>query len=95
MTANACCAQTIPLSRPLHERALDALYDKMRDFRLALKAQAEERSRQRELQAVADMNELLLKDIGAPEWMIASARARREADQQVLVELRQGGLFRG
>jgi hypothetical protein len=39
---------------------------------------------------MADMNELLLRDIGAPDWMIAEASARREVDRQQLVEMYQG-----
>ena len=30
-----------------------------------------------ELQAMRDMNELLLRDIGAPDWMVANASMRR------------------
>jgi hypothetical protein len=43
-----------------------------------------------ETRALADMNELLLRDIGAPDWMIAEAAARREVDRQQLNLLRAG-----
>jgi hypothetical protein len=43
-----------------------------------------------DMEAVADMNELLLRDIGAPDWLIAQAAARREIERQRMIELNSG-----
>lgn len=85
----ACCPTTIPLSRPLHQRLLDAAIDKLHTLRRAWRRRAEDRRLERELDAMADMNELLLRDIGAPEWLIARAGERREVQRHELQELRQ------
>ncbi len=85
----ACCPTTIPLTRPLHQRLLDDAVDRLHTLRRAWRSQAEERRLRRELDALADMNELLLRDIGAPEWLIARAGARREMQQQELRDLHQ------
>ena len=84
------CNTTIPLVRPLHERFIDALDGAWQELRQALQRRADRRRRERELDAVADMNELLLRDIGAPEWLVSQAQARRDADRQRLVELNLG-----
>jgi hypothetical protein len=68
---------TIPLARPLHQRALDALAEVRRAWRAARQRRRMRRRAEQELQALRDMNELLLRDIGAPEWMIADASLRR------------------
>ena len=68
---------TIPLSRPLHQRALAALAEAWRAWQAGRRHRGERRSAERELQAVRDMNELLLRDIGAPDWMVADAAERR------------------
>jgi hypothetical protein len=81
---------TISLVRPLHERVLDALGDAWRDLRQAVQRRIEQRREARELDAVADMSELLLRDIGAPDWLIAQAQARRDANQLRLVEYNLG-----
>lgn len=85
----APCPSTICLSRPLHQRLLDSAADTLRSLRAAWARRVEERRLERELDAMADMNELLLRDIGAPEWVIARAGARREMQQQELRELHQ------
>lgn len=84
------CPSTVSLVRPLHVRLLDTLADGWRGLRMAMRQRAEARRRDRELDAVADMNEVLLRDIGAPEWLIAQAQQRREADLLRLYELNHG-----
>ncbi|HEY0859219.1 MAG TPA: hypothetical protein VGE16_19275 [Albitalea sp.] len=85
----ACCPTTIPLTRPLHQRLLDAAADGLHSLRREWQRHAEERRLERELDAMADMNELLLRDIGAPEWLIARAGERREMERQELRQLHQ------
>ena len=78
---------TIHLSRPLHGRVVAWLADGMSRLRNAWRRGQARRRAQHELAAVADMNELLLRDIGAPEWMIADAATRRDAHELRLYEL--------
>lgn len=84
------CPAAIPLVRPLHERLADTLADAWQGLRKALRARAEARRHEREMAAMADMNALLLRDIGAPEWLISQAQVRRESDLQRLFELNHG-----
>ena len=74
---NTNCTTTIPLARPLHQRALDALADTWRSWQAARQRRRTRRRAEHELQAMRDMNELLLRDIGAPDWMVANASMRR------------------
>ena len=90
MNTTTCCATTIPLSRPLHERLLDQVSDWLKPLQAAWRRRAERRRLERDLEAVADMDELLLRDIGAPEWMINQAAVRRSSEGQRLMELRMG-----
>ena len=83
----APCSSTIPLSRLLHQRLLDALLDGWRAFAAARRQRAERVRTEREMEAVADMNDALLRDIGAPDWMVAGAAARRDAQEMRLFEL--------
>ena len=87
------CSTVIPLSRPLHDKLLDAVGETWQMLRTAWRHHLEHRRVERELDAVADMNELLLRDIGAPEWMISQAMVKREADRQHLLEVHLGGRF--
>ena len=90
MNTTTCCATTIPLIRPLHERLLDRMSDWLKPVHAAWRRRAERRRLERDLEAVADMDELLLRDIGAPEWLINQAAARRNSEGQRLLELRMG-----
>ena len=88
------CASLIPLHRSWHQRLLDySMADAVRSLAAAWERHAKRRREQRELVAVAEMNELLLRDIGAPDWMVAEAAARREVDQLRLTELRNEQLI--
>jgi hypothetical protein len=84
------CPTTISLSRPLHARVLDAVGDAFYAWSNAWEERAEKRQRERQLDAIADMNELLLRDIGAPDWLVAQANMRREIERQRLFELHVG-----
>jgi len=87
------CSTVIPLARPLHDRLFDVVAEALQALRSAWHHSAERRRDERELDAVADMNELLLRDIGAPEWMIAQAAARRDLDHVRLLQAYQGARF--
>jgi hypothetical protein len=87
------CSPVIPLSRPLHDKLFDAVGGTLQTLRTAWRLHLERRRVERELDAVADMNDLLLRDIGAPEWMISQAMVKREADRQRLIEVHVGGRF--
>ena len=87
------CSTVIPLSRPLHDKLFDAVGEALQALRTAWRRRLERRRVVRELDAVADMNDLLLRDIGAPEWMISQAMVRREADRQRQLEVHLGGRF--
>jgi len=84
------CPTTISLSRPLHARVLDAIGDALYAWSNAWEERAETRRQQHRLEAIADMNELLLRDIGAPDWLVAQANMRREIERQRLFELHVG-----
>jgi hypothetical protein len=83
----------IPLSRPLHDKLIDAVADTLKALQLAWRERLERRRVERELDAVADMNEVLLRDIGAPEWMISKAAAQRDIDRTRLLQAYQGARF--
>ncbi len=87
------CPSTIQLSRPLHDRLLERASDALGALRGAWQRHLERRRIQRELDAVADMNEVLLRDIGAPEWMISQALMKRDSDRQRLLEVHYGSRF--
>jgi len=87
------CPSTIHLSRPLQDRVLDVVADAYAGLKSAWMRRQQRRRIERELTAVADMNEVLLRDIGAPEWMISQATVRREADRLRLLEVHQGARF--
>ena len=87
------CPSTISLHRTWHQRLLDtSLADMVQAVRQAWNERSRKLREQREMAAVAEMNELLLRDIGAPDWMVAEAAARRDVDQlrQRVLEMRQG-----
>lgn len=83
----APCTTTIRLSRPLHERVLDRLTHLLRSAASSWRASAERRRTEREVEAVADLSETMLRDIGAPSWMVAHAAARRDAQEMKMFEL--------
>jgi hypothetical protein len=79
----------ISLQRPWHQRVLDlSMADAFRIVRSAWQQYVQRRRELQELAAVAEMNELLLRDIGAPDWMVAEAAARHDVERLQLNELR-------
>jgi hypothetical protein len=87
MNTASCCPSLIPLSRPLHRRLLDGVAQTWFELLGAWRRHAEVRRQRREADAVADMNELLLRDVGAPDWLIAEAEARRNVERLLHSEL--------
>ncbi len=83
MSSNACLSP-VPLVRPFHVRARDTAADILQAIGRAWRRRSDARRRRRELQAVADMNRLLLRDIGVPEEVIEEAELR-----DTLCQLRQ------
>jgi hypothetical protein len=90
MQATTTCPTTIKLYRPMHVRLLQVVGDALVAMATAWDVRLQRRRLEIETRALADMNELLLRDIGAPDWMIAEAAARREVDRQQLNLLRAG-----
>ena len=90
MQATTTCPSTIRLYRPMHVRLVQVLGDALLAMASAWDVRLQRRRNDIETRAIADMNEALLRDIGAPDWMIAEASARRELDRQQLLLLRSG-----
>jgi hypothetical protein len=90
MQATTTCPSTIQLYRPMHVRLLQVVGDALLAMASAWDVRLQRRREEIETRAIADMNEALLRDIGAPDWMIAEASARRQIDQQQLTLLRAG-----
>lgn len=56
-------------------------------FQSVWRAGSQETDRARGIEMMADVNEGTLKDIGAPDWLIARAAERRYAHHIHLIEL--------
>ncbi|HUG24543.1 hypothetical protein [Piscinibacter sp.] len=93
MNTVTCCATTIPLVRPWHDRLREGAMDLLKRVQTAWRRRAERRQLERDLEAIADMDEVLLRDIGAPEWMIGQAAVRRESEKQQRLEMQLGRHF--
>lgn len=76
----------IPLGRPWSRR----LGDWWRQAKAWWAARARRRREERDIEVAAELNEAMLRDIGAPDWLQAYAQARREAHLQRLQETRLG-----
>jgi hypothetical protein len=89
---------TVALQRPLIERWAHDLHDfalgSLRRAAAAWRRAAERREWESRVDAAADMSEALLQDIGAPDWLLAEAAGRREANAQRLNELMRGASYR-
>jgi len=90
MQAVTTCQSTIQLYRPMHVRVLQVIGDALLAMASAWDVRLQRRREEIETRAIADMNEALLRDIGAPDWMIAQATARREVERQHLIEMHHG-----
>ena len=88
-----CNQATSPLlvSPPLTERIAGDVLDALRSAALAFAALWQRRSpsqpRERAYDSIAHLNEYALKDIGAPDWLVARAAERREAQHLTWIEL--------
>jgi uncharacterized protein YjiS (DUF1127 family) len=88
MNAHSC--QPSVLSPPLTGRAASEIGNALRAVLVALwRIQAARRREARAVDAVTDMNEHMLKDIGAHDRLIAHAAARKNADyrRRIAVQL--------
>ena len=79
------------LSQPLTERVAGDVLDALRSAALAVAAlwtrpHASQRG-DRAFDSIADLNESTLKDIGAPDWLVARAAERREMQRLRWIEL--------
>lgn len=77
----------ILLSRPLYLQLADALTTLLRRAAAAWRARAERLNAERQLETLAEMDALILRDIGAPAWMVNRAAERRDAQEMRLFEL--------
>ena len=74
----------MPLSRPLTETIVDESLDALRAAALALVSLWARRAApitEDGYDSIADLNEHTLKDIGAPDWLVARAAEQREAQR--------------
>ncbi|HEX6364075.1 MAG TPA: hypothetical protein VFZ93_14055 [Albitalea sp.] len=69
--------RTSLFARPLHWRVLDALADGWDAWRAAVHLRTERRRARRALQALQHLDAHALRDIGAPEWLVAAAAERQ------------------
>ncbi|HEV8552287.1 MAG TPA: hypothetical protein VGR65_02725 [Casimicrobiaceae bacterium] len=82
---NAHSSQPSVLSRPLTERVVSEIAQALRAAGAVLALWRSHKARSRDVRAVdamTDMNEHMLRDIGAPDRLISHAAARRDADQR-------------
>lgn len=76
---------SVLLSRPLTERVFSEVGKAVRAAGAVLALWRNHRARSRDVRAVdamTDMNEHMLRDIGAPDRLISHAAARRDADHR-------------
>ena len=81
--------RTFLLARPLHWRVLDALADGWDAWRAAARLRTERRRARQALEALHHLDTHTLRDIGAPEWLVADvAEWRRRLDTRLSAGLR-------
>jgi hypothetical protein len=81
---------SVLLSRPLTERVVSEVGKALRAAGAVLVLWPIHRARSRDVRAVdamTDMNEHMLRDIGAPDGLISHAAARRDADHRRLISV--------
>lgn len=76
----------VPPVRPLSQR----LADRWRALKAWWRERARQRREARDIEIATELNEAMLRDIGAPDWLQAYAQSRREAQLQRLQEARLG-----
>lgn len=89
-TAMACCAETIPLHRPLLQRWADDLRRWWTTRRAARQRLDDARLDEHDLHVLEGLSAHTLADIGAPEWVRVRAAERRAAEQLYLLQYRGG-----
>jgi hypothetical protein len=87
---NDCSSPALPRPIPLVRPPLQRLADGWQALKLWWSERARQRREAREIEIAADLNDAMLRDIGAPDWLLAQAEARRQARQQRLHEARLG-----
>jgi len=84
---------TIPLWRPLPLQALRRVADALRAGGLAVvrawHAHTQRRQRRRAWSELDELSPHVLKDIGAPDWVVLDAADRSEAARRRLDDLRR------
>ena len=82
---------TLLVSRPITERVVADVLDGLRAAATAFAALWERRNAsqrdERVYGSIAELNEYALKDIGAPDWLVARAAERRETQHLRWIEL--------
>ena len=81
---------SVLLSRPLAERVVSEVGKALRAAGAVLALWRIHRARSRDMRAadaITDMNEHMLRDIGAPDRLISHAAARRDADHRRLISV--------
>ena len=95
-------ARPLRLGRPWPQRLADDLGETLGAWLQAARLvwrhrQAQWRER-REIEAATELSDVTLRDMGAPDWLVAQAHARRESlrfERELLhVEPRSGDTFR-
>jgi hypothetical protein len=84
-TTTACLPRTIPLSRPWPLRWWHAASEALQSARAAWAEARRERAEQRiqawDPGALAGLDDHVLRDIGAPDWVRAEAAVKRESER--------------
>lgn len=84
-TTTACLPRTIPLARPWPSRWWHAMAEGLRSLLTAWAEARRERLQERiqawDPQAVAGLDDHVLRDIGAPDWVRAEAAVKRESER--------------
>ena len=80
------------VSRPLTERVVGEVFDALRAAEATLAGLLKGRrdatsADEHAFDAIAELDEHALKDIGAPHWLVARAAERREAQHLRWIEL--------
>ena len=84
-------ASHLPISQPLTERIVTEVLAALRSAELAIagmwKNDKGPSTDPHTFDSIEHLNEHTLKDIGAPEWLVARAAERREAEHLRWIEL--------
>lgn len=81
---SACLTTAIPLSRPWLFRLADQLRDRLAAVRRPVVSPGPAEFYVRDLEVLEQLSQHTLQDIGAPDWLLGRAAARRSAEQDRL-----------